>query len=213
MYVSGYLTKRISKYLSLKALALSPCTGLYDIATRQHVSSSSVRMRGQLEKSELKIMKTIGSADLSHGNVIKAVRAVEDNTLDSKGLGEVLRRLCLTRSSRSLWRSIEVEMEGTHQRTITTISERRNHQPIHQQNNDTSFYISSKSHGNCSLSLSVSLSLPPTLSLPPYPSLLIPPFLPPYLSTPPFPPPPPPPPLPPFSLSLSLSLSLFLSLS
>ena len=68
-------------------------------------------------------------ADLSHGNVVQAIRTVEDNTLHSNRLGQVFGRLRLPGASRALRGAVQVEMEGTDQRAIATIGKRGDDQP------------------------------------------------------------------------------------
>ena len=60
---------------------------------------------------------------LAHGYVVEPVGAIEDHTLYSQCLGEILGRLSLARPCRTLWGAIEVEMKGSHQGAVTAIGQ------------------------------------------------------------------------------------------
>ena len=67
---------------------------------------------------------------LAHSNVVQAVRAIEHHTLHSQSLGQVLGGLCLACASRSLRGPIQVEVEGSHQGSITAVSQGGDHQSV-----------------------------------------------------------------------------------
>ena len=68
---------------------------------------------------------------LAHSQVIQSVRAVEDNTLHCQSLGQILHSFSLSCACRALRGSAQVQVEGTHQRTVAAVSQGRDHQPTH----------------------------------------------------------------------------------
>lgn len=53
--------------------------------------------------------------------VVKAIRAVEDHTLDGQGLCQVLGGLCFTCPCWSSWSTSQVQLESPHQTKIATV--------------------------------------------------------------------------------------------
>ena len=64
--------------------------------------------------------------ELAHGLVVKAVAAVEDDTLDGQGLGEVLGGLCLAGTSWAGRGAPQVHVDCSYQGTVTPAS----HDPV-----------------------------------------------------------------------------------
>ena len=67
---------------------------------------------------------------LSHGDVVKTIRAVKDHTLHSQRLGEVFGGLSLARACRTFGSSVEVEVESPHQGAVASVRQEGYHQPV-----------------------------------------------------------------------------------
>ena len=52
--------------------------------------------------------------ELAHGQIVQSIGAVEHHALRGQGLGQIFDSLSLSCSSRALWSSPQVEMEGPH---------------------------------------------------------------------------------------------------
>ena len=67
--------------------------------------------------------------ELPHGQVVQAVRAVEDDALHGDRLGQVLGGLRLARPRGPLRRPAQVQVQGAHQRPVAPVRERGDDQP------------------------------------------------------------------------------------
>ena len=59
--------------------------------------------------------------ELAHGLVVQAITAVEDDTLDGKGLGKILGGLCLAGTSWASWCPTQVHVNGPNQGTVAPV--------------------------------------------------------------------------------------------
>jgi hypothetical protein len=61
----------------------------------------------------------------AHSLVVKAVRAVEDYTLDCERLGQILGRFSLAGASRTSRSAAKVHVDSAHERAVATVCQRR----------------------------------------------------------------------------------------
>ncbi len=59
--------------------------------------------------------------ELAHSLVVKAITAVEDDTLDGQCLGQILGGLCLTSTGRAGRCATQVHMDCSYQSTVTPV--------------------------------------------------------------------------------------------
>eukprot|EP00965_Chrysotila_dentata_P026049 863782-Pleurochrysis_carterae.AAC.1 len=72
--------------------------------------------------------------ELGHRQVVEAVRAVHDHGLARHRLAQVLGRLGLARTSRTLRRAAQIQLQRTHERTVAPVGQRRDDEPALQPN-------------------------------------------------------------------------------